>query len=68
MQANVSQDLPRTTFQLLSLGALIAASFWIVRPFLVASAWAIMIVVATCRSCCTRRRGSVAGALLPWRR
>src|SRR5262245_17744253 len=47
MQANRSDDLVRTTFQLLALVALIAASFWIVRPFLVASAWAAMIVVAT---------------------
>lgn len=47
MQANRSQDLARTTFQLLALGALIATSFWIVRPFLVALAWAVMIVVAT---------------------
>jgi predicted PurR-regulated permease PerM len=47
MQAERSQDLARTTFQLLALGALIATSFWIVRPFLVAMVWATMIVVAT---------------------
>jgi predicted PurR-regulated permease PerM len=47
MQANRSQDLARTTFQLLALGALIATSFWIVRPFLEALAWATMIVVST---------------------
>lgn len=47
MQADRSPDLARTTFQLLALGALIATSFWIVRPFLVALAWAAMIVVAT---------------------
>ncbi len=47
MPADRSQDLTRTTFQLLALGALIAASFWIVRPFLMALAWATMIVVAT---------------------
>lgn len=47
MEANRSQDLARTTFQLLALGTLIATSFWIVRPFLVALAWATMIVVAT---------------------
>jgi len=35
------------TLQLLALAVLIASSFWIVRPFLVASTWAIMIVVAT---------------------
>jgi predicted PurR-regulated permease PerM len=47
MQANRSPDIARTTFQLLALGALIASSFWIVRPFLVALTWATMIVVAT---------------------
>ena len=47
MEANRSQDLARTIFQLLALGALIATSFWIVRPFLMALAWATMIVVAT---------------------
>jgi predicted PurR-regulated permease PerM len=47
MPANRSPDLARTTFQLLALGALIATSFWIVKPFLVASTWATMIVVAT---------------------
>ena len=47
MQTKQSQDLARTTFQLLALGVLIATSFWIVRPFLVASSWATMIVVAT---------------------
>jgi predicted PurR-regulated permease PerM len=40
-------DLARTTFQLLALGVLIVSSFWIVRPFLVASTWAAMIAVAT---------------------
>ena len=33
--------------QLLALGALIAGSFWILRPFLVALTWATIIVVAT---------------------
>src|SRR5262249_13229097 len=47
MQANPSPDLARTTFQLLALGALIATTFWILRPFLVALSWATMIVVAT---------------------
>lgn len=47
MQGDRSRDLARTTFQLLALGALIATSFWIVRPFLVALVWAAMIVVAT---------------------
>lgn len=40
-------DLTQTTFQLLTLGALIAATFWITKPFLIAFAWATMIAVAT---------------------
>ena len=47
MQANRSPDLARTTFQLLALGVLIASSFWILLPFLVALTWAITIAVAT---------------------
>ena len=47
MQADRSPDLARTTFQLLALGALIATSLWILQPFLIALAWASMIVVAT---------------------
>jgi len=47
MQADRSRDLTRTTFQLLALGALIASTFWILRPFLVALTWATMIAVAT---------------------
>jgi predicted PurR-regulated permease PerM len=46
-QPDRSPDLARTTLQLLALGALILSSFWIVRPFLVASTWAVMIAVAT---------------------
>jgi len=46
-QARPSSDLVRTTFQLLALGALIATTLWILQPFLVALAWASMIVVAT---------------------
>ncbi|MGD9765596.1 MAG: AI-2E family transporter YdiK [Candidatus Binatia bacterium] len=40
-------DVARTTLQLLALGVLIASSFWILRPFLIALTWAIMIAVAT---------------------
>ncbi len=47
MEQRPSADLARTTFQLLALAALIATSFWIVRPFLMALAWAAMIAVAT---------------------
>jgi predicted PurR-regulated permease PerM len=47
MQSDRSADLARTIFQLLALGALIVSSFWIVRPFMMASTWATMIAVAT---------------------
>jgi len=39
-------DLTRATFQLLALAVLIATTFWILRPFLVAFAWATTIVVS----------------------
>lgn len=45
--ASRSPDLARTMLQLLTLGALIATSLWIVWPFLIAVAWATMIAVAT---------------------
>ena len=47
MQPNRPQDLVRTTLQLIALGALMLSSFWIVRPFLVALTWAVMIAVST---------------------
>jgi predicted PurR-regulated permease PerM len=47
VETRASSDLARATLQLLALGILIASSFWIMRPFLVALTWAIMIVVAT---------------------
>lgn len=47
MTLPVRQDLTRTVLAVLVLGALIAASFWILRPFLGATIWATMIVVAT---------------------
>ena len=40
-------DLTRTVLSILFIGGLIAASLWILRPFLGATIWAIMIVVAT---------------------
>jgi predicted PurR-regulated permease PerM len=40
-------DLTRTTLQILALGVLVGSCVWILRPFLVASAWATTIVVAT---------------------
>jgi predicted PurR-regulated permease PerM len=47
METRAPADLARTTLQLFALGVLIASSFWIVRPFLVAVTWATAIVVAT---------------------
>lgn len=40
-------DLARTTFGVLVIGALIASSLWILRPFLGPAIWATMVVVAT---------------------
>ncbi len=40
-------DLTRTVLAVLLMVILIAASFWILRPFLLAIIWAAMIVVAT---------------------
>ncbi len=41
------RDLARTTLVVLFIVGLIAASFWILRPFLPAAIWATMIVVAS---------------------
>jgi len=41
------EDLARNTLGVLSLVALIAASLWILAPFLGATIWAAMLVVAT---------------------
>jgi predicted PurR-regulated permease PerM len=40
-------DLPRITLGVLALGAMAAASLWVMRPFLLAVLWAAMIVIAT---------------------
>jgi predicted PurR-regulated permease PerM len=40
-------DITRTTLAVLFIGILIAASFWILRPFLSAIVWATIIVIAT---------------------
>jgi predicted PurR-regulated permease PerM len=45
--ARPTSDLVRTSFQLLALGALVASSFWILRPFLAALTWGMAIAVAT---------------------
>jgi predicted PurR-regulated permease PerM len=47
MTTTPASDLTRTTLQLLCIGALIAGSMWILRPFLMPLIWSAMIVVAT---------------------
>ena len=47
MQKNTNPDLTRITLQVLWIGVLIAATFWIMRPLLPSIIWAAMIVVAT---------------------
>ena len=44
---DIHRDLTRTTLAILCILLLIAASFWVLRPFLAATVWATMIVVAT---------------------
>ena len=43
----VSHDVTRTTLQVLSIGILISAVAWIIRPFVTSMIWAGMIVVTT---------------------
>ena len=47
MSKITSRDLARTTFGVLVIGLLLAASLWILRPFLGPGIWATMVVVAT---------------------
>lgn len=45
--AEIQRDLTRTTLAILCIFLLIATSLWVLRPFLAATIWAVMIVVAT---------------------
>ena len=47
MQRLSPPDLTRATLHVLWIGLLIAATFWIIRPFLSSLIWAVMIVAAT---------------------
>src|SRR5215470_6630631 len=47
MNRTSSSDLTRTTLAVIFICILIAACFWVVRPFLTAMLWATMIVIAT---------------------
>ena len=42
-----SSDITRTTLAVLFIGILIAACFWVMRPFLSSLLWAAMIVIAS---------------------
>ncbi|NJD57246.1 MAG: AI-2E family transporter YdiK [Nitrospirae bacterium] len=42
-----TRDVTRITLAVLFIGILIASSFWILRPFITAIIWAMIIVVAT---------------------
>jgi predicted PurR-regulated permease PerM len=41
------QDLTRSTLSVLFIGGLITATFWVLRPFLPATIWAVTLVIAT---------------------
>ncbi len=47
MNSSQKKDLVRNTLAIVLIGALLAACFWIVRPFIPALIWASMIVIAT---------------------
>jgi predicted PurR-regulated permease PerM len=47
MEPGLQRDLTRTVFAILIIAGLIAASVWILRPFLAATIWSTMIVVTT---------------------
>ena len=44
---NTRRDLAKTTLGVLFIGVLVIASFWVLQPFLAATIWATMMVVAT---------------------
>ena len=46
-QDRMDRDITRTTLAVLFIGILIAASFWILRPFITSIVWSTIIVVAT---------------------
>jgi predicted PurR-regulated permease PerM len=43
----ITRDITHTTLSVLFIGVFIAASFWILLPFLIATVWASVIVIAT---------------------
>ncbi|HEX5051180.1 MAG TPA: AI-2E family transporter YdiK [Planctomycetota bacterium] len=47
IKAASPNDLPRTVLAVLFLGALIASSLWVLRPFLAPLVWAALLVIAS---------------------
>lgn len=47
MNTKDPRDITRTTLAVLFIGILIASTFWILKPFITAIVWAMIIVVAT---------------------
>ena len=48
--SQIKHDLTRTVLAVVCIAGLTAASFWVLRPFLGATIWAAMLVVATGRA------------------
>ena len=46
-ETEIRWDVTRVLFAVVAIGGLTAASFWILRPFLPPTIWAVMIVIAT---------------------
>jgi predicted PurR-regulated permease PerM len=65
--ARYRRDLARITFGVLVIGLLLAASLWILRPFLGPTIWAVMVVVATWPLMLRVQRLLWGGARWPWR-
>ena len=62
----LSRDISRITLAVLFIGALMAATFWILRPFLLALIWATTIVVATWPIMLLFQRWLAGKRFLPW--
>ena len=66
LDASLTRDLTRTTLAVLLLGGLLAASFWILRPFLAPLVWAALLAIASWPAMrgLQRRLGSPRGRIL----
>src|SRR5512137_263841 len=47
VQTPIRPDVTHTTLAVICIGALLAACFWVLRPFLMPMLWASLIVIAT---------------------